>query len=115
MKFLKKKWQRPGTDLTDYFNFGFNERTWRAYCKKLKQKREEEKSNQVGVVEEDDSDDEGDDIDDHDDKEDSLSGEDPIDPSSSKKRARSQSPDPNTRPTKKMKREETIKTEADPQ
>ncbi|KAJ1532417.1 pre-mRNA 3-end-processing factor fip1l1, partial [Cladochytrium tenue] len=36
-----KPWRRPGADLTDYFNFGFNEPTWRAYCAKQKQIREE--------------------------------------------------------------------------
>src|SRR4051812_37472902 len=27
-----KPWRKPGADITDYFNFGFNETTWRAYC-----------------------------------------------------------------------------------
>ena len=32
-----KPWRKPGADITDYFNYGFNEETWIAYC--LKQKR----------------------------------------------------------------------------
>ncbi|KNC71742.1 hypothetical protein SARC_15716, partial [Sphaeroforma arctica JP610] len=27
-----KPWRNPGADLTDYFNYGFNEDTWRQYC-----------------------------------------------------------------------------------
>jgi pre-mRNA 3'-end-processing factor FIP1 len=29
-----KPWRRPGADITDYFNFGFDEFTWTAYCSK---------------------------------------------------------------------------------
>lgn len=29
-----KPWRRPGTDLTDYFNYGFDEFTWASYCLK---------------------------------------------------------------------------------
>ncbi|KAJ3327615.1 cleavage polyadenylation factor subunit fip1 [Blyttiomyces sp. JEL0837] len=36
-----KPWRKPGADITDYFNFGFNEATWKAYCQKQKQMREE--------------------------------------------------------------------------
>ena len=32
-----KPWRKPGADITDYFNYGFNEETWIAYC--MKQKR----------------------------------------------------------------------------
>ena len=39
--FEDKPWRKPGADLTDYFNFGFNEVTWRAYCVKQKALREE--------------------------------------------------------------------------
>jgi hypothetical protein len=39
--FEDKPWRKPGADLTDYFNFGFNETTWRAYCIKQKSLREE--------------------------------------------------------------------------
>ncbi|XP_060579613.1 pre-mRNA 3'-end-processing factor FIP1-like isoform X2 [Ruditapes philippinarum] len=29
-----KPWRKPGADITDYFNYGFNEDTWRKYCQK---------------------------------------------------------------------------------
>lgn len=29
-----KPWRRPGTDMTDYFNYGFDEFTWASYCLK---------------------------------------------------------------------------------
>ena len=25
-------WREPGEDLTQYFNYGFNEETWKEYC-----------------------------------------------------------------------------------
>lgn len=28
-----------GADLSDYFNYGFNEETWKAYCEKQKRLR----------------------------------------------------------------------------
>lgn len=31
----EKSWQRPGADITDYFNFGFNENSWKQYCQQL--------------------------------------------------------------------------------
>lgn len=31
-----KPWRKPGADITDYFNYGFNEDTWRAYCERQK-------------------------------------------------------------------------------
>ncbi|SAM04133.1 hypothetical protein [Absidia glauca] len=34
--FEDKPWRKPGADITDYFNYGFNEVTWRAYCAKQK-------------------------------------------------------------------------------
>ncbi|KAG6551616.1 hypothetical protein Mapa_006695 [Marchantia paleacea] len=34
-----KPWRRPGVDMTDYFNFGFNENTWKQYCRQLAQLR----------------------------------------------------------------------------
>ncbi|XP_014273634.1 pre-mRNA 3'-end-processing factor FIP1 isoform X1 [Halyomorpha halys] len=34
-----KPWRKPGADITDYFNYGFNEETWRAYCERQKQMR----------------------------------------------------------------------------
>ncbi|CAG8757586.1 13505_t:CDS:10 [Dentiscutata erythropus] len=37
-----KPWRKPGADITDYFNYGFNEYTWKAYCAKQKQMREDQ-------------------------------------------------------------------------
>ncbi|XP_015795573.1 pre-mRNA 3'-end-processing factor FIP1 [Tetranychus urticae] len=31
-----KPWRKPGADITDYFNYGFNEETWKIYCEKQK-------------------------------------------------------------------------------
>jgi len=28
----EKPWRRPGTDISDYFNYGFDEVSWEAYC-----------------------------------------------------------------------------------
>jgi len=36
-----KPWRRPGTDMTDYFNYGFDEFTWANYCLKQKALRKE--------------------------------------------------------------------------
>ncbi len=36
-----KPWRKPGADLTDYFNYGFTETTWRAYCIKQRALRDE--------------------------------------------------------------------------
>ncbi|XP_027930368.1 FIP1[V]-like protein isoform X2 [Vigna unguiculata] len=33
--FMEKPWSVPGADITDYFNFGFNESTWKLYCASL--------------------------------------------------------------------------------
>ncbi|KAI8368262.1 uncharacterized protein BYT42DRAFT_124492 [Radiomyces spectabilis] len=38
-----KPWRKPGADITDFFNYGFNEITWRAYCAKQKMLRENKK------------------------------------------------------------------------
>uniref|UniRef100_A0A7I4A8T3 Pre-mRNA polyadenylation factor Fip1 domain-containing protein n=1 Tax=Physcomitrium patens TaxID=3218 RepID=A0A7I4A8T3_PHYPA len=35
----EKPWQRPGADVTDYFNFGFTESSWKNYCLQLSQVR----------------------------------------------------------------------------
>ncbi|KAJ8405790.1 hypothetical protein AAFF_G00312270 [Aldrovandia affinis] len=32
--FEDKPWRKPGADLSDYFNYGFSEETWKAYCEK---------------------------------------------------------------------------------
>ncbi|CAO3697301.1 unnamed protein product [Rhizopus stolonifer] len=41
--FEDKPWRKPGADITDYFNYGFNEVTWRTYCAKQKMLRENKK------------------------------------------------------------------------
>lgn len=45
-----KPWRKPGADITDYFNYGFNEVTWRMYCLRQRVLREEygnSKSNNI--------------------------------------------------------------------
>uniref|UniRef100_H2Y9N9 Pre-mRNA polyadenylation factor Fip1 domain-containing protein n=1 Tax=Ciona savignyi TaxID=51511 RepID=H2Y9N9_CIOSA len=34
-----KPWRKPGADISDYFNYGFNEVTWKLYCEKQKRLR----------------------------------------------------------------------------
>ena len=34
-----KPWRKPGADLSDYFNYGFNEETWFKYCYRQKRMR----------------------------------------------------------------------------
>lgn len=36
-----KPWRRPGTDISDYFNYGFDEFTWASYCLKQQNLRKE--------------------------------------------------------------------------
>lgn len=36
-----KPWTKPGSDLSDYFNYGFNENSWKIYCEKQKRLRGE--------------------------------------------------------------------------
>lgn len=36
-----KPWRRPGTDISDYFNYGFDEFTWVSYCLKQQEVRKE--------------------------------------------------------------------------
>ncbi|KAL1491171.1 hypothetical protein ABEB36_011811 [Hypothenemus hampei] len=43
-----KPWRKPGADITDYFNYGFNEDTWKAYCERQKRIRINESG--VGIV-----------------------------------------------------------------
>ncbi|XP_056644427.1 pre-mRNA 3'-end-processing factor FIP1 isoform X2 [Diorhabda carinulata] len=43
-----KPWKKPGADITDYFNYGFNEDTWRAYCERQKRMRVNESG--VGIM-----------------------------------------------------------------
>lgn len=45
--FDDKPWKKPGADITDYFNFGFNEEIWKAYTDKQKMIR----SGQMGQLE----------------------------------------------------------------
>ncbi|XP_055644301.1 pre-mRNA 3'-end-processing factor FIP1 [Toxorhynchites rutilus septentrionalis] len=35
----EKPWRKPGADITDYFNYGFNEDTWKSYCERQKRMR----------------------------------------------------------------------------
>ncbi|XVE71116.1 hypothetical protein DITRI_Ditri10aG0124600 [Diplodiscus trichospermus] len=37
--FEEKPWKYPGIDLSDFFNFGLNEDSWKDYCKQLEQHR----------------------------------------------------------------------------
>jgi hypothetical protein len=37
--FEEKPWRYPGVEMTDYFNFGLNEESWKDYCKQLDQHR----------------------------------------------------------------------------
>ena len=48
----EKPWRIPGADLTDYFNYGFNEESWKAYCDKQKGVRgiASEKNRELSVV-----------------------------------------------------------------
>ncbi|KAL8168108.1 hypothetical protein V2J09_009607 [Rumex salicifolius] len=39
--FEEKPWNQPGADVSDFFNFGLNEDSWKEYCKKLEQLRME--------------------------------------------------------------------------
>lgn len=36
-----KPWRRPGSDITDYFNYGFDEFTWASYCIKQQEVRKD--------------------------------------------------------------------------
>lgn len=36
-----RPWKAAGQDVSDYFNYGFNEVTWRIYCLKQKALRED--------------------------------------------------------------------------
>ncbi|KAG9282768.1 pre-mRNA 3'-end-processing factor FIP1 isoform X1, partial [Astyanax mexicanus] len=37
--FEEKPWRKPGADLSDYFNYGFGEDTWKVYCDKQRRMR----------------------------------------------------------------------------
>lgn len=38
--FEQKPWRQPGVDITDYFNFGLDEDSWKSYCQHLDQFRQ---------------------------------------------------------------------------
>ncbi|KAK2412140.1 FIP1[V] protein [Trifolium repens] len=40
-KLEEKPWRNPGADITDYFNFGLNENTWKQYCSSLASTQEQ--------------------------------------------------------------------------
>lgn len=44
-----KPWRKPGADITDYFNYGFNEDTWQQYCEKQRRLRMENQTNKIMV------------------------------------------------------------------
>ncbi|KAJ1982488.1 cleavage polyadenylation factor subunit fip1 [Dimargaris xerosporica] len=45
-----KPWEKPGADITDYFNYGFNEKTWQEYCaKQIKLREEQQQRRQINV------------------------------------------------------------------
>lgn len=33
--FEEKPWKYPGVDVSEFFNFGLNDNTWKDYCKQL--------------------------------------------------------------------------------
>lgn len=37
----EKRWRRPGVHLPDYFNYGFDEKSWRDWCERQRYSREE--------------------------------------------------------------------------
>lgn len=37
----EQPWRRPGSDMTDYFNYGFDEFTWADYCLKQRNVRQD--------------------------------------------------------------------------
>ncbi|XP_057959226.1 FIP1[III]-like protein [Malania oleifera] len=39
--FEQKPWRNPGVDITDFFNFGFDEESWKSYCNYLEQTRQQ--------------------------------------------------------------------------
>ncbi len=46
-----KPWRNAGAKVSDWFNYGFNEETWRAYCRKQTRLREENRmQNKIEVV-----------------------------------------------------------------
>jgi pre-mRNA 3'-end-processing factor FIP1 len=45
-----KGWRRPGSDLSDYFNYGFDEISWEAYCYRRREMGEAAAMLKAGVV-----------------------------------------------------------------
>ena len=44
-----KPWRKPGADITDYFNYGFNEETWNHYCERQRKFRQEFATDQAAI------------------------------------------------------------------
>jgi len=44
-----KPWRKPGADITDYFNYGFTEDTWKAYSDRQKRLRYEAGVSQLNL------------------------------------------------------------------
>ncbi|KAK0419891.1 hypothetical protein QR680_014390 [Steinernema hermaphroditum] len=44
-----RPWRKPGADINDYFNYGFNEETWNMYCERQRKLRLEFNNNQAAV------------------------------------------------------------------
>ncbi|KAI1006945.1 hypothetical protein K3495_g1276 [Podosphaera aphanis] len=45
----EKPWRRPGTDITDYFNYGFDEFTWALYASKQEAVRSEYSADKIAL------------------------------------------------------------------
>ena len=45
-----RPWRKPGADLSDYFNYGFNEETWFKYCDRQKAMRMNESGAGLGSL-----------------------------------------------------------------
>jgi len=41
---LERPWLRPGADVTAYFNYGFTETTWKIYCERQRQLKQDASS-----------------------------------------------------------------------
>uniref|UniRef100_A0A183BK39 Pre-mRNA 3'-end-processing factor FIP1 n=1 Tax=Globodera pallida TaxID=36090 RepID=A0A183BK39_GLOPA len=44
-----KPWRKPGADITDYFNYGFNEESWNQYCERQRKFRIEFGTDQTAI------------------------------------------------------------------
>ncbi|OMO58454.1 Pre-mRNA polyadenylation factor Fip1 [Corchorus olitorius] len=48
--FEEKPWRNPGVDITNFFNFGFNEDSWKQYCNSLEEfQKQSSKSTRIPV------------------------------------------------------------------